>query len=87
MLENCHFFPTHILWHCSLLMEDIDIFNLFYHILDTKHLTCKVSLESNKTKLPIYAYTLKIGVLSHKNYLKMRGPFVKTSCIFCIKIS
>ena len=32
-------------------MEDNDIFHLFYHILDTKHLIYQVSLKSNKAKL------------------------------------
>ena len=40
----------------------------FYHVLDTKHLICQVSLKSNKAKLSIY--TFKNGALSRKNYLK-----------------
>ena len=32
-------------------MEDNDIFHLFFHILDTKHLICQVQLKSNKAKL------------------------------------
>ena len=49
MLENCHFPYMH-----SLTMEDIDIFHLFYHILDTNHLMCQVSLQSNKAELSKY---------------------------------
>ena len=46
--EDCHFIPIYILRHCSLLMEDNDIFILFYHISYTKHFICPVSLQSNK---------------------------------------
>ena len=35
----------------SKLMEDNDIFHLFNHLLDAKHLMCQVSLKSNKAKL------------------------------------
>ena len=35
-------------------MEDNDIFHLFYHILDTKHPICQVSIKSNKAKLSKY---------------------------------
>ena len=49
-------------------MDDNDIFHLFYHILDTKHIMRQVSLKSNKAKLS--KYTFKNGVLSRKNYLK-----------------
>ena len=37
-------------------MEDNDIFHLFYHILDTKHLICKDSLKSKKAKLSKYTF-------------------------------
>ena len=37
-------------------MEDNDIFHLFYHILDTKHLICQISLKSNKAKLSKYTF-------------------------------
>ena len=50
-------------------MEDNDIFHLFYHILDNKHLICQVSLKFNKAKLS--KYTFKNGVLSRMNYLKI----------------
>ena len=41
------------------MIEDYDIFHLFYHMLDTKHLIYQVSLKSNKAK----------GALSGNNYL------------------
>ena len=69
-------------------MEDNDIFNLFYHILDTKHFICQVQLKSNKANESYQNTPLKNGVLSPKNYHKVSGPFVETSCVFqCIKIS
>ena len=43
-------------------MEDSDIFHLFYHILDTKHHICQISIKYNKAKLS--KYTFKNGVLS-----------------------
>ena len=39
-------------------MEDYDIFHLFYHIFDTKHLICQVSLKSNKAKLSKYTFKM-----------------------------
>ena len=53
-------------------MEDNDIFHIFYHILDTKHLICQVSLKSIKAKLS--KYTLNKWVFSAvRTLLRLHG--------------
>ena len=59
-------------------MEDNDTFHLFYHIIDTNHIICKVSLKSNKAS----KYTFQNGALSRNNYFKNYVYLTTTSNVF-----
>ena len=60
-------------------MEDNDIFHLFYHKLDTKHLLCQVSFLKNLTKQS-YQNTpsQNLLVLSRKNLKIKRSCWIET---------
>ena len=76
--ENFHFIPSYVLFlYCSLLIDDNDIFNLFYHILHIKHFICQFSLQSEifdlMRNLYIYNACIYIHSIKHKYTLQNGG--------------
>ena len=59
-------------------MENNDIIYLLYHILDTKHLICQVSLKSNKAKLSKYTFSaVRTALMPHTfNVILRRCPLL-----------